>query len=136
MRHIVRDERGGAVVEYAIVSTLYMFILLGAISTGLAWWTENSLQIAAALTARCTALGTCTSSTYAVAAVKSWMGISAINSGGVSVTTSSTCFNSSGSYSQFTKVTLTSYLWKRKLVWPLSENSISASACFPNPVPS
>src|SRR3954453_17998832 len=106
---LLRDRSGVAAVEFAIVGSVFLLLLLGTIQVALLWWTENALQITAMLTARCAALGapSCTTSqaskTFAVATAGRFTLANAITAANVSVTPASSC--KATGYSHFTMVT-------------------------------
>jgi Flp pilus assembly protein TadG len=130
--HFLRDRRGVAALEFALVASGFLMLLLGSIEIGLLWWTENGLQATAALTARCAALGSCADpKAFAVSTASGWTLPNAITNADVIVTAASTCHGSSGGYSQFTLVTITSTVWSGILIAPLSGASLKATACYP-----
>jgi Flp pilus assembly protein TadG len=138
MRRWLRDRRGAAAVEFALLGSALLLLLVGGIEVGLVWWTYNGLQLTASLTARCAAIGSCTDpASFAVSAAGQWTLTGAITPADVTVSTGdSTCFGNSDGYSAFTKVTIKSELWNQVLVGPLANIRLQASACYPNPEPS
>ncbi len=130
---LLRDRSGVAAIEFAIVGSVFLLLLLGTIQIGLLWWTENALQTTAMLTARCAALGSCTNpAAFAVSTAGKFTFSNAITANEVSVSSGSSC-NSLSGYNQFTKVTITSTVWANSLISPLLGTSINASACYPAP---
>lgn len=133
-KSLLRDRRGVAAVEFALVASGFLLLLLGAIETGLLWWTENGLQATAALTARYAALHggeTTEAQAFAVSTASRWTLPNAISASDVTVTPTSTCHGESGGYSQFTLVTITSEVWTRLLIPPLSGVVLKVAACYP-----
>lgn len=131
MKRLLRDRRGVAALEFAIVGVAFVMLLLGTIQIGLLWWTKNGLQTAAMLTARCAALGSCSDpKAFAVSTAGKFTLPNAVSS--VSVGTSSYC-NATKGYKQFTTVTLTSTVWADLLISALAGPSIQATACYPSP---
>lgn len=135
-RRLLRDRRGVAAVEFALVASGFLLLLLGAIEIGLLWWTENGLQATAALTARYAALHpdatTSQTQAFAVSTASGWILPNAITTADVTVTSASACHGSAGGYSQFTLVTITSELWSGLLIAPLSHAGLMATACYPS----
>lgn len=120
---------GSSSVEFALVSGAVMTILLGILCIGLLTWTKNGLQIAANLTARCVAIGSCGDpSGFAHTIASNWLGGTAAGIV-VTVASSSPCTGVNGSYSGFEKVTIQSTQWT-KFPPPFSI-MLQASACYP-----
>lgn len=58
MRHSLRrDSRGATAVEFAIVGMMLCLMTFAIIETGLLWWLRTGMQLTAAETARCGAIG-------------------------------------------------------------------------------
>ncbi len=133
MRRLGRDRRGVAAVEFAAIAGGFLLLLLGGLQVGLMMSTENTLQFVASLTARCAALGTCTPASYAVSLANDLAGTGVVKSSDVTVATGSTCQTKSGSYNNFTMVTLTSELWSQKAIDSVLGLQLTASACYPSP---
>ena len=53
MRRLLRDQRGGSVVEFALTLPLFLTLLLGVIESGLLLWTQLGIQHGAEMAARC-----------------------------------------------------------------------------------
>jgi Flp pilus assembly protein TadG len=136
---LLRDRSGVAAIEFALVGSVFLLLLLGTIQIALLWWTENALQTTAMLTARCAALGapSCTtpqaSQAFAVSTAGKFALAGAITASNVSVVPTSSCNASTTGYRQFTMVTITSTVWANSLISPLAGTSIKASACYPSP---
>jgi Flp pilus assembly protein TadG len=135
---LVRNRSGAAALEFALVASVFLMLLLGTIQIGLLWWTENALQTTAMLTARCAALQHfCTTpqttQAFAVSTAGKYTLSNAITASNVSVTSASSCDASTPGYSHFTRVTITSTVWANVLISALGGTAIKASACYPSP---
>lgn len=131
---LIRHRRGTVALEFAIVANVLVLLLTGAIGAGLLWWTANGLQTAAALTARCAALGSCADAqSFAVATAGDWTFAGIITAGDVTAVTGPAC-NSSGTPQQFVTITIVAPFWAGvPLPAALSNISLSVSSCFPIP---
>lgn len=121
-----------ASVEFAVIASGFLLLLLGAIEVGLLLWTNNALRTTAEMTARCAALGSCSNpASYAVTLAGQWIGTNAVNTSDVTVSSAagSTCHGASTGYGRFTMVTISSEL----LVAPLAGTQVKVSACYPSP---
>lgn len=134
MATLIRHRRGTVALEFALVANALILLLVGAIGTGLLWWTANGLQTAAAMAARCAALGSCADArSFAVTAAGDWTFAGIITPNDVTSVTGPSC-NTSGSPGQFVTITITAPFWASvPLPGPLSNISLSASSCFPAP---
>lgn len=56
----LRDNRGGAAVEFGLAALPTMFLILGVIQTGFVIWTDNLLHVAVHTAARCGGVGSST----------------------------------------------------------------------------
>jgi Flp pilus assembly protein TadG len=138
LRRLLHSQAGTVALEFALVGTAFIMLLLGGIQIGLLWWTENALQITAMMTARCAALNSCANpQTFAVSTARAFGIPNAITTSDVSVASSSACNGSAAGYAHFTQVTITSTMWAANLISPLSAaSSLQAAACFPSPTAS
>ncbi|GBQ34211.1 TadE family protein [Gluconacetobacter azotocaptans] len=128
-RRCGRGGRGAAALEFAIVASVFIAMLLGMIELGLLWWTRNALQLTADLTARCDALGACADpSGFAAAQAGEW-GLSGAVSH-ISVTTPSQCHGFTTTSGKFVMVQIDSGYWAG-LPPPLSGMTLQVSACYP-----
>ncbi len=134
MRRLTGDRSGATAVEFAVVASGAVLLLIGALQVGLLLWTNNALQIMAGLTARCAALSTCSNpASYAVSLAEQWAGAGAVKTSDVTVSAASLCRGASNGYSKFTMVTISSELWSGLLIGPLAAVQLKASACYPSP---
>lgn len=124
------DRRGVTAIEFALVAPVLFILIFGALELGLIWWTKNALQVTAALTARCVALGSCTDPTaFAVNSASGWAESNLISVSDVAYSTNASC---SGSYNVFAEVTITCSFWATHLLPPpLSDMTLTVSACYP-----
>ncbi|HEX5325194.1 MAG TPA: hypothetical protein VFW75_00860 [Acetobacteraceae bacterium] len=92
---------------------------------------SNGLQVAAALTARCAALDSCTDPVaFAVGIAEKWVGAGTISAAYVSTTTDSTC--GGNSCERFANITISSAMWASGVLpAPLSGITVCVSSCFP-----
>lgn len=129
---LIRHRRGTVALEFAIIANALILLLTGAIGAGLLWWTANGLQTAAALTARCTALGSCASSqSFAVTTAGDWTFPGIITSNDVTSVAGPAC-NTSGTPQQYVTITITAPFWASvPLPAALSGIRLSVSSCFP-----
>jgi Flp pilus assembly protein TadG len=135
MRRLLGDRTGGTAVEFAVVASGVVLLLLGSLEVGLLLWTNTALQVAAAQTARCAALDTCSPNpqSYAVSLAGQWAGAGAVKTSDVTVSSASICQGAAAGYSKFTMVTISSEVWNGLLMAPLSSVKLKASACYPSP---
>jgi Flp pilus assembly protein TadG len=144
-RRFRRDVRGSTTVEFAVVGMMLCMVTFGIVETGLLWWLKSGMQVTAALTARCAAIGysystsNCTTptstQTYAVSTAQSWLFANVILANDVSVISPNgqvtSCNGLTVTGSNFFKVSITSNYFQF-LPPPLGNYaSLSASACFP-----
>jgi Flp pilus assembly protein TadG len=130
---LVADRRGATALEFALAGGVTVLLLMGTIELGLLWWDESGLEVAAAATARCTALGSCADpAAFAVSTVSDWTATNLLASDGVEVRSGVPCPSGNGT-STFATATLTSSSSPGGLVPPFSGMRLSASACFPLP---
>ncbi len=132
LSRLLRDRKGAAALEFAMVSAAFFPLCLALFELGLVLWTRNSLQSAAEMTARCVAISSpnCTSpSQYAISLTNGWVSSGALASSGVVVQTGTSCSTAPGT---MVKVTLSSpFMSNTGLPDPLGNITITASACYP-----
>jgi Flp pilus assembly protein TadG len=61
MQKLFRDNRGGSVVEFSLLSLPVVVFLFGIMQTGWLLWADNLLNVAVDTAARCGAVGSTTS---------------------------------------------------------------------------
>jgi Flp pilus assembly protein TadG len=128
------DQRGAAVLEFAIVAGVLMTIIFGALQLGLVFWTLNALEMTATMTARCAALGSCANpAAYAQALAGSMVTAHVLTGQTVTVSTASNCYATSQTYTGYTRVTISTSFWGNVLVGPLAGTALTVSACYVNP---
>lgn len=133
IRRLSRERRAAVALEFAITAAVFLTLVMGGIDAGLLWWTKNALEITAAMTARCAALGSCPDpGSYAVNMAQNWTVAGTISKSNLSFATQSQCYSSSGSYNKFYMVTISSPFWAG-LPPPLSNITLQVSACYPIP---
>lgn len=118
-------------MEFAIVASVLVVILVMVIEVGLMSWTRSALQAAAASAARCAALGStdCPSTTnYTVTAVQRWLFANVVTASNVTVQTNVACNTAPGKY---VVVTITATNWVGAVLpTPLTRPMLTASACY------
>jgi Flp pilus assembly protein TadG len=134
-----RDQRGGSAVEFSLVVTAFLLIVLGVIEYGWYLWTANALQQTAILTARCMGVlqtSCAPSRTYSATSTTTYAqqlagayGIS-VPASAVALNTSATC----GGASNLSQVTISyTYHSSVPLVLPgIASSPLTETACFPN----
>lgn len=131
-RHdLAHDTRAAAAVEFAVVASMFLVMVVGAIELGLQWWTRDCLQMTADLTARCVALGACSDDPagFAKGQAADWALPGAIAS--LSVDDSATsCHGMGVQGGRFVMVQIHSDFWSG-LPFPFFASSWSVSACYP-----
>ncbi len=120
-----------AALEFALVAPVFFLVLLGGIELGLLWWTKNTLQMIAAVTARCVAVNStsCTDpASFARSMAASWVVSDAVSD--VTATRTTSCYTSGGN--TYARVTITCRLWDGSLLPPLFSNvTFSVTGCYP-----
>lgn len=129
---LVRDRRGLTALEFALVAPVLFMLIFGAFELGLTWWTRNALQVTAAMTARCVALGSCTDpAAFAVSSAGNWALPNLISVSDVTFTTNAACYNASDP-TVFAKVTITCEFWSGSILPPpLGNMTFKVSSCYP-----
>lgn len=131
IRRFGRARDGVTAVEFAVIAPLLIVLTLGVMEAALLGWTQIVLQLTAAQTARCMALGTsaCSNPTsYAVTMANSWLFPDAVTASGVSLASSTTCNSAPGHYS---KATITAqFAGMSGLPGLLGGGQLSAYACY------
>ncbi len=131
MRRLDRDRRGAAALEFALVSMILLLSSFALIEAGLLLWTRNALNIAAAQTARCVAVGAPVCGDpqqYAVGIAANWTQVTMVKAADVTVQINSTCNAAAGMFAQ---VTISSQYWVTVFPPPFASMTMAAVACFP-----
>jgi Flp pilus assembly protein TadG len=132
-RSLLNDRRGSTALEFAIVGSPFILLLLFIVGGGMLLWAKSAMQIAAAQTARCVAIGSldCTDRTaYATGVLQQWGVANILPSVVVSVQTGQTCSFTAGHYAS---VTLTAAAGPVGQVIPgMSNATMTSTACFPS----
>jgi Flp pilus assembly protein TadG len=132
-----RDACGTTSLEFGLIAAVFTLLFMGTLELGLLLWTQNSLQMTAALTARCVALGApacSTPATFAVNTASSWLFSGSVNSTNVWVQKNATCASRQGTVAsgKFTVVTITMPFWGTGMLPPpFASKTLNATACFP-----
>jgi Flp pilus assembly protein TadG len=136
-RHFGR-EAGTTSLEFALVCSTLIVVILGILGLGLMVWTQQALQASAELTARCVTLGatTCANAQqFAVNTVSTWSFSGVVTTGNVWVQSGATCTSTNGHVAagKFTVVTISSNYWTGGLLpAPFSAVTLTATACYPS----
>lgn len=131
-------EAGATSLEFALVCSTLIFVILGIVGLGLLIWTQQALQASAELTARCVTLGatTCTNSKqFAVDTAAAWSMPGMVTTGNVWVQTGATCASTNGHVTagKFTVVRISSNYWAGTVLpAPFSAITLTATACYPS----
>jgi Flp pilus assembly protein TadG len=142
-RRLRRDTRGSTTVEFAVVGWMLCMVTFGIVETGLLWWLKSGMQLTAAMTARCGAIGytygasntlnfpctdTSTTQNYAVSTAQTWLFPNMVVANNVTARTVATCNGFSGN---FFSVSIISNFFQF-LPPPLGNYaSLTTSACYP-----
>jgi len=124
---------GSASVEFALTCSALFLVCLGVLDLGIILWTEEAVQSAAALTARCVALGAtpcANAKQYAVnlATAQTFAGV--VTTANVVVQTGVNCPKSKAPSGNYTVVTINSTYWATSLSGTLAGTPITATACY------
>lgn len=131
LRRFARARAGVAAVEFALVGPLLVLLTLGVMEMAIIGWTQVVLQLTAAQTARCLALGSSACSnpmTFAVDTANGWLFPDAVTSANVTLQSNTTCNSAPGHYA---KVTVTAqFAGIGSLPGLLGGGLLSAHACY------
>jgi Flp pilus assembly protein TadG len=155
-RRLRRDTKGSTTVEFAVVGTMLCLMTFAIIETGVLWWLRAGIQLTASEAARCWAIGStygttpCTSASatqnyalqYAMGTVPgapgpAWLFANILTTSDVTVSSGrvASCNGFTGTNNGFFTVSIT-HLFP-SMPPPLGNyTSLSASACYPGPLPS
>lgn len=127
-------ERDGSVaVEFALTGSAFFLLVFFILEAGLLLWTKSAMQMAAAQTARCTAIGSSEcqdAKAYAMSLIATWGVGGIVSSPSVEVQPGTTCNNTAGHYSAVTITAAAAGLGV--LIAPLSSAALSVTACYPS----
>ena len=144
-RRLRGDTRGVVSVEFAITGLMLCLMTFAIIESGLLWWLRSGMQVTAAMTARCGAIGyayntsncfvgnAAATKNYAVSVANSFVLPNMVQTTDVTINGTnglvSTCNGQAGNYFS---VTITSNAFKF-LPPPLGNLSLTSNACYPLP---
>jgi Flp pilus assembly protein TadG len=123
VRAFIKSDSGTAALELALVTPVFVLIVLGVFGLALTLWIENSIQSAAAQAARCAVIDTnCTSVSQIQNAAVGWALGAPITTGNVTVNQAATC--ASGIQGIAVAITYTATLF-------VISTTMSAESCYP-----
>jgi Flp pilus assembly protein TadG len=138
---IWRDTKASTAVEFAVVGGMLCLVTFAIVETGLLWWMKSGMQLTAAMTARCGAIGytyntanfqctnTSTTQNFAVNTSRSWLLPNMVTANHVTVNGKVTSCN--GFSGNFFSVSISSSFFAT-LPPPLGNyTSLQTSACYP-----
>lgn len=129
----LRDQRGSVSLEFAVVAMPFVVLMMAIGSGSMLFWGKSVLQLAAAQTARCVAIGSldCTDTTAYVTKVLADWGVGGIlPSVVVTVATGQTCGIAVGHYAS---VSITTPPGTAEAIAPgFSAVMMSGAACHPS----
>jgi len=133
LRDLIRGRHGTAALDFAMVSIVFLPMCFGIIELGIMMWVQNTLQSAAATTARCVATqnSACTGDpqTYAVNQATQYLPSGMVSKSDVTVHNPGTCNSAPGT---MVVVTITHTFWGTSILPPPYQSlSTSVSSCFP-----
>lgn len=92
LRRFAIDDRGTNALELALVTPVFVLIVIGIFGLGFVLWVENSIQSAAAQAARCAVVdASCTTTTQIQNAAIGWALGAPITAANVTVNLNATC---------------------------------------------
>ena len=116
-------DSGAAALELALVTPVFLLIVLGVFGLALTLWVENSIQSAAAQAARCAVIDTnCSTASQIQNAAVGWALGAPISTGDVTVNQSATC--ASGVQGIAVAITYTATFF-------VISTTMSAESCYP-----
>lgn len=130
-RRLSAERDGTAALEFALVGPIFVSIVLFTVGVGMLLWAKGAMQVAAARTARCTAISSpdCPDpQAYAASLIRAWGVSGIVPTVVVSVRSVSTCDGTTG---RFSAVAITGG-GPAGLISPLSSVTLNASACYPS----
>ncbi len=133
LRRLLRDRRGAHAFEFVIISIIFFPVSFGILEVGMLLWTQNAMQNAATMAARCGAIGSADCpdvAAYAANSVGQWVVPDNIAKSDVTVTTGASC---NGAPGKATIVIIAHRFWGSfTLPDPFSAPLITVSSCFPS----
>ncbi len=128
---LLRDERGGTAVEFALLGPALVVMLFGLIESGRLLWTQHTLDEVAYSTVRCMSISTdcddqAAQQDFAIARAGGY-GI-ALVAGDVAVQTNTTCKSFAGSNRVVIDAGFNSVMTD---LIPQFPTAVEAEACFP-----
>lgn len=130
-RSLRQDSKGVATLEFTLVGSTFMLLIVFTIETGMVFWIKNAFEVAASQTARCLAnSGTaCSNSrTYAQSLLDTWGVNALVPQFNITVTPGASCSRTVGTYTSVTINTTTDLAW---LIPPLNTIVLTSTACYP-----
>ena len=128
-----RDRRGAQALEFAVIAAVFFPVSFAILELGLLLWTQNAMQSAAAMAARCGAIGSADCADvadYAAKAVGEWVVPDQIDKSEVTVNKAGSCNGAPGTA---TIVTIAHQFWSGiTLPAPFNSPLITVTACFPS----
>ncbi len=132
-RRLRSDRRGAQAFEFVIISAIFFPITFAILELGFVLWTQNAMQSAATIAARCSAIGSADCpdvADFAAKAVGEWLVPDEIVKAEVTVTTAASC---NGAPGKAAIVTISHQFWGAlTLPAPFASPLISVSACYPS----
>jgi Flp pilus assembly protein TadG len=117
MRNLLKDTRGGALVEYALVALPVVMLTFGIMQTAWIIWAANLLQVSVDASARCGAVGSATLPCDMIAAANK---VFAPMSGASFTANTSSCSTGTGLIGTYTM----NFLFVMNL-------TVTAKSCYP-----
>ena len=131
-RYLGRCRRAVASLEFVAIAAIFAPMTFAIVEVGFILWTQNSMQSAATMAARCAAIGSTACpdvAAYASATVGEWLVPDTVAASDVSVQMAGSCNAAPG---VAVIVTITHQFWSGvSLPAPFSAPVISVSSCFP-----
>ncbi|HEV2550074.1 MAG TPA: TadE/TadG family type IV pilus assembly protein [Stellaceae bacterium] len=123
IRRFLADERGTNALELALVTPLFVLIIIGIFAFGFVLWVENSIQSAAAQAARCAVVdNACASVSQIQNAAVGWALGAPIATANVTVNQNATC--AAGVTGTAVAITYTATFF-------VISTTMSAESCYP-----
>jgi len=136
---IGRDRRGNAAIEFAVVVSVFIVLVLGELEFGRMIWVLQALQVAGQQTARCVAIGSsaCTSPASYAVSIATAQGVVGLTTSGVAIdnappsVTNATACHPPGS-NVLVRVTLTlAFSSSVATLFPSINQNLVSVSCYP-----